>query len=284
MRKLIACLVLCLLAINVSLAGTQDQKKNTFAELATSLREISKGEASDKNSEKLVALSKQLIEETDPFAKRQYDLVSRVTAYLFEQGHYEHAETLCTELVEAAADIRGRTGETLVQRAKDSLALVRDKMGAAAGGGDDIIGKNMVVAGTTVDGSNFSSSEYEGKYVLIDYWATWCGPCIAELPNVIANYEKYHEQGLEIVGVSLDNANNQAGVAKFTAENRIGWVNLFSGDAQASGWEHPMATKYGINAIPATYLLDKEGKVIARNLRGEALGKKLEELFAADSK
>ena len=116
-----------------------------------------------------------------------------------------------------------------------------------------------------LDGKPLSLSQYKGKVVLVDFWATWCGPCVAELPNVIAAYKKYHDKGFEIVGISLDR--KEDALKTFIKEKEMTWPQYFDGKA----WQSKMAEKYGINSIPATYLLDGEGKIIAKDLRGDDL-------------
>ncbi|MBI2925461.1 MAG: TlpA family protein disulfide reductase [Verrucomicrobia bacterium] len=116
-------------------------------------------------------------------------------------------------------------------------------------------------------GKPLAIANYKGKVVLLDFWATWCGPCVAELPNVLKTYEKYHEQGFEIIGISLDK--DEEALNKFIKQKKMSWVQFFDG----KGWQNKLATKYGINSIPATYLLDGEGKIIAKDLRGEALAR-----------
>jgi peroxiredoxin len=116
-----------------------------------------------------------------------------------------------------------------------------------------------------LDGKPLSIARFKGKVVLVDFWATWCGPCIGELPNVLAAYEKHHAKGFEIVGISLDS--DRAKLDKFIADRKMTWPQYFDG----KGWQTKLAGVYGVNSIPATYLLDGEGKIIAKNLRGEAL-------------
>lgn len=114
-------------------------------------------------------------------------------------------------------------------------------------------------------GKPLSIARFKGKVVLVDFWATWCGPCIGELPNVLKAYEKYHGKGFEIVGISLDS--DRAKLDKFITDRKMTWPQYFDGQ----GWQTKLAGVYGVNSIPATYLLDGEGKIIAKNLRGEAL-------------
>jgi peroxiredoxin len=116
-----------------------------------------------------------------------------------------------------------------------------------------------------VGGKPLSIANYKGKVVMIDFWATWCGPCVGELPNVIATYKKHHEQGFEIIGVSLDQ--DQTKLTEFIKSKDMAWQQFFDGQ----GWGNKLAVKYGVESIPATFLLDGEGKIIGKDLRGEAL-------------
>jgi len=118
-------------------------------------------------------------------------------------------------------------------------------------------------------------SEYVGKgaYVLIDFWASWCGPCMAELPNVITCYNKYHKKGFDIVGVSLDKEANLWKEA--IRKNKISWPQM----SDLAGWQSQAVTVYSFSSIPHTVLVDPQGIIIAKDLRGEALNEKLSELL-----
>ena len=116
-----------------------------------------------------------------------------------------------------------------------------------------------------VSGQSVSVAGLKGKVVLVDFWATWCPPCRGEVPNVVATYNKYHDKGFEIIGVSLDQ--DQEKLLAYTKQQGMAWPQIFDGQ----GWGNKLAVKYGIESIPSSFLLDGSGKIIARDLRGEQL-------------
>lgn len=142
----------------------------------------------------------------------------------------------------------------------------------------EAIGKPLELTGATVDGKPFDLKKLHGKVVLVDFWATWCGPCLAELPHLQEAYEKYHEKGFEIVGVSLDD--DQESFDEFFKENKLPWVQLFEKEASKRGFENANVKRYGINAIPAMFLVDQSGRVVSTTVRGPFLEAMLEELMA----
>jgi len=119
--------------------------------------------------------------------------------------------------------------------------------------------------GTDLAGKPLSVAQFQGKVVLLDFWATWCPPCRRELPNVVAVYQKYHPQGFEIIGVTLDD--DLAKVSSFIKDSQMPWPEHFEG----KGWDNTLTAKYGVEAIPANILLDAHGRIIARNLMGDDL-------------
>ena len=129
------------------------------------------------------------------------------------------------------------------------------------------------LAGMTPDSSTFSLKQLRGKVVLIDFWASWCGPCRKENPNVVKSYNQYKDKGFDILGVSLDREINAW--RKAIQQDGLPWHHI----SDLKGWQSAHAALYSVSSIPQTLLIDREGKIIARNLRGEQLGQKLKEIF-----
>ncbi|MBU6398851.1 MAG: TlpA family protein disulfide reductase [Verrucomicrobia bacterium] len=120
-------------------------------------------------------------------------------------------------------------------------------------------------AGKDFEGNPLSVARFKGKVVLIDFWATWCGPCVGEFPNVLRTYQQLHPKGFEIIGISLDS--DRQALANFIRERGVAWPQYFDGKR----WTNSLAVKYGVMSIPASYLLDGQGRILAKDLRGEAL-------------
>jgi thiol-disulfide isomerase/thioredoxin len=177
--------------------------------------------------------------------------------------------------------------EPLRQTAQEQIA----KLGIEAARKADLASKPLEIAFTAVDGREVDLKKLRGKVVLVDFWATWCGPCIAELPNIKRVYAAYHAKGFEIVGISLENgsllptdtpeqtekklAKEKKVLTDFTAKEEMPWPQHFDGKY----WKNDISTSFAINAIPAMFLLDKEGKVVSTNARGELLEKEVKRLL-----
>jgi thiol-disulfide isomerase/thioredoxin len=138
-------------------------------------------------------------------------------------------------------------------------------------------GNEMEITGELLTGGEVDWNSYRGKVVLVDFWATWCGPCRAEIPNVLAMYEAYHDKGFDVLGVSLDKTPEAA--KKYVAENKLPWDSLFPKNEEDRFWNHPLARYYGIGGIPTAILVDKEGKVVNMNARDEVLRNELRRLL-----
>jgi peroxiredoxin len=128
----------------------------------------------------------------------------------------------------------------------------------------------------TPNGKRVKLSDFRRKYVLLDFWASWCGPCRKENPNVVAAYKQYKNKGFTVLGVSLDNPGQHKAWVNAIEKDQLAWTHV----SDLKGWENGVAKIYGIQSIPANFLIDPSGKIIARDLRGEELQKKLAELFA----
>jgi thiol-disulfide isomerase/thioredoxin len=136
----------------------------------------------------------------------------------------------------------------------------------------DAVGKPLDIKFTAVDGREVDLAKMKGKVVLVDFWATWCGPCVAELPNVKRAYADLHPKGFEIVGISFDDDKQK--LQSFVTKEKMEWPQYFDG----KGWQNKFGVQYGINGIPAMWLVDKKGMLREMNAR-DALAEQVEKLL-----
>jgi peroxiredoxin len=127
----------------------------------------------------------------------------------------------------------------------------------------------------TPNGEQLALKDALGKYTIIDFWASWCRPCRMENPNVVNVYNKYHDKGLNIISVSLDKAGQEDRWKKAIADDKMNWYHV----SNLKFWQDPIARQYNVRSIPATFLLDENGIIIDKNLRGPALGQKIGSLL-----
>lgn len=166
----------------------------------------------------------------------------------------EQARPLLKELIE------GKGPDEVKEQAKSQLARL------------DAVGKPLDLKYTALDGHEVDIAAMKGKVILVDFWATWCGPCVAEVPNVLAAYNKFHDHGFEIAGIDLDE--EKSAVEEFVKKKGIPWPQYFDG----KGWKNAFAQQYGINSIPTMWLVDKKGILRDMSAR-EGLAEKVQKLL-----
>ena len=176
-------------------------------------------------------------------------------------------------LLEAASQAEGDKARSLAKEIAASNASEETKTRAEGLLTKlDALGKPLPIKFTAIDGREVDLAKLTGKVVLVDFWATWCGPCVAELPNVKEAYNKLHDKGFEIVGISFDK--DKSALEKFVADREMKWPQYFDGKM----WGNEYGQKYGINGIPSMWLVDKKGNLRDMNARG-ALEEKVAKLL-----
>lgn len=219
----------------------------------------------DASEETIMAVYSQIEQLTsDSYEANKENLWG---AYILAQSFYARMEP--EEILETIAAMPKDVQKvpevvTLSERAE---AMLRTAVG------NDFIEVKMPDA----EGKEISLNEVvkANKVTLLDFWASWCRPCMGEVPYLVADYAKYHDKGFEIYGVSLDN--NKEAWTKTVEEKGMNWVNV----SIVTGWDVPAVRDYSVTSIPSNFLIDNEGKIVAKNLRGEALGEKLAEILGA---
>jgi len=192
--------------------------------------------------------------------------IAKITAQVFERvNQIQSAQKL---LKETAALLKKSTTEEAKEMAEELLGKSRRVA---------LLGHPMKLSGKTLDGKEFDLKDLKGKVVLVQFWASWCSYCLQEMPHIMQEYQTYHDDGFEVIGVNLDDSANRANA--IINDMQLSWPQLFSSKPEALGIRNPNAVYYGITSIPLCILIDRKGNVVNMQARGKILNQELERLF-----
>jgi len=217
----------------------------------------------------------QLIEDVKAIVKEKSDgrsltpvlRIASVLAGMFQRADKpQQALRVIREIADALAESEGNTNDAVIAK----LRATADKLESRF----KLIGTPIVVDGKLMSSELIDWKAYEGKVVLVDFWASWCGPCLREIPNIKQQYERFHQHGFEVVGVCLDRDRTKA--EEYIKSAEIPWPSIYDADAAET---ESMSKRYEIAAIPTAILVDRVGNIVSFEARGEKLPKLLAELF-----
>ena len=205
----------------------------------------------------------------------QAEGVGLVTLDFFQQV----APTLEIAKPEIAREVYTAIETAFKENPNEDLAKLAEQITGSYKKRSSLVGRPFTIEGSDLNGQQFDWTQYKDKIVLVDFWATWCQPCLEEMPNIRENYDRYHAQGFEVVGVNLDE--DTQSLQRFMSFQKLPWPSVVGADPTTRGWKNPMVEKCGITSIPFLVLVGRDGNVLATNVRGDALDEKLAELFSA---
>ena len=229
-----------------------------FPENPTPYAWLIQGAGRIADDKKAAALRKQAEDGVQAILKKEptNGLGNQVLIMIAEEKEGEAAMAL---LKQVAANTKGQLHEMAIGQLKKL----------------DALGKPLPIKFTAIDGREIDLTKMKGKVVLVDFWATWCGPCVAEIPNVVRAYNKLHPQGFEIVGISLERDKDPKKLAAYVKEKKMPWAQYHDG----LFWDNKFVKEYGVDAVPAMWLIDKKGNLVDMNARTN-LEKKVTKLLA----
>jgi thiol-disulfide isomerase/thioredoxin len=262
----------CLVAAGQALAQDKTEAKKTEEKkednpLETRARKVLQEGSAAEQKELVTEIHKHLAAKAGKIGVPEARLAYGVASALEQLNRHE-----------LAAEAFAQFGKDLtLSDNKDIAGFAKVFQGVARRLG--AVGKQLEIKGKTVEGKDVDLAKLKGKVVLIDFWATWCGPCRAEIPNIRKNYDKYHAKGFEVIGVSLDEDKDK--LEEFLKEEKLPWPSIYDQSAKEG---QRLAEHYGVMSIPQVLLVDQEGKVVTLEARGPELGRLLARLIDKEGK
>ncbi|MEI8382886.1 MAG: redoxin domain-containing protein [Planctomycetota bacterium] len=269
----------------------QEYDQKSSAAIRTACERIIELDPNEASEARRFARRELLLFEVEDFAKDETvaeedrkrvaaETVALVKASGLIAADAEFATTVATAFEDFAPATEAKAlyqslGEMFVHSKHEEIA----KRGAFLEGAArrlGIVGKPFELTGQTINGDPIDIATLEGKIVLVEFWATWCGHCLDELPALKRHYQKYHDRGFEIVAISVDDDREE--LESFLKKQQLPWTIVYDEEA---GSDHPATTQYGITAYPTSFLLDRAGRVIGTDLQGRKLSRKLIEYLGA---
>ena len=246
------------------LAAAKNKMKVMMAEYYAAPDEKKKSkEFQDETEKRYNAITKEIQEIESAFIRDNPNSYVSLDIVKNTGGSIPNVEVLDSLFKSLTETIRNSSAGKELSERIDKLKLVA--VGAIAPDFTQMTPENQPV----------KLSDFKGKYVLIDFWASWCGPCRAENPNVVKVYNQYKDNGFTVLGISLDNEKGRDAWLKAINKDQLTWTQV----SDLKGWYNEVAALYSVKAVPQNFLIDPNGKIIAKNLRGEELAAKLKEII-----